>query len=1352
MKNILGLDLGTNSIGWSIRELNSTNNQIIYNGVLTFEKGVGEDQGKEVPLVQKRTESRSKRRNYQAKKYRKWELLETLILNNPKLCPLTLEELDRWRKYEKGTDRIYPKREFFINWLRLDFNNDGKPEYKNPYELRKLVSEKKVDDFYSLGRAFYHMIQRRGFRGRDEEESKTILDGSKEKETIGASEIKKIMLEEKATLGGALHHVQQKYNKRIRNRYNLRTDVEAELKTVCKVQGIDENNDLFHKLYKSIIWQRPLRTQKGNIGRCTLEPTKPRCPLSHPQYEEYRMWSFINNIRVSDYKDPESEETQLNDEQKAIILEKVFFGKKKNKDDFEFIEIMKTLDKKGDALKFNYKAYTTVSGCPVTFSLKEIFDCELSEIKIAHKPNERSKSKKDYYDSNDLWHTLYTFDSKEKLESFAKEKLGLSDEKAKAFSKIKMPKGYASLSLNAINKILPFLHEGFIYSEAVYFANLPKVFNRKLTESDINKIVEGIRLQMKLHKRVKEELSIVNSLIGDYLNKQPGEQTGRYPNYILLEKDKELVDQKIIERLGNKRWEEFDVEKKSGLKQFVEQKYLEFQQTPMSTDIKLLYHRLPRLDDLIKEYLRNEWRIEESKLKYLYHPSETEMYPPAKETNGKKYLGDPVPISRGFKNPMALKTLHHLKHLINYLIEQGKIDEETRVVVEIARELNDANKRKAIERWQRDREKQNQEFTKAINEFAERENVAIETTDEIIDKYRLWMEQERLCIYTGKVISLSELFDGTKFDFEHTIPAAISYDNELKNLTVSDSVYNRQFKQKRIPAELPNYNNDIEIDGILYSAIKPRINFMSENVEHFKKQVEFWKKESKKASTKDRKDYSIQQKHYNQFELDYWFKKLDTFTMKEYKPQWRNSQLRDTQIITKYALHYMKTVFDKVEVQKGNIVAEFRKIFNVGFEKKRSKHTHHAIDAAVLTLIPPPTIRDMLLKEHFTAMENNIHFHSKPNQWNNFNPSSILDIENHTLVNYIAQDRTLIPSKKNVRKRGRIQYVKEKIENGKWQYKLDGNGKRIPLRSKGDSIRGKLHKETFYGAIKENSNEDLLYVVRKQIKDFKSEKEFEDIVDPVVKNVISDTVAERIKNGKSFKEAIAEPIWMFDKDKNFKKSDKNGNPLLPIRHIRCKARAGRGYFKKALQLKEHIFKSEHEYKQWYYVQNEINYLFLLYENQINEKISRSYRILNLLDIVNLKIKGPNELFRIPSFQLIEKGQGKKKNLYHLKHILKVGQRVLLWNENPDELRDLEKTEILKRLYKIYKFNEIIAPTTYIYLKHHNEARQENELDEEKKLVIEKYQPLIALKPNDFNCLIEGIDFDITLDGEIIMKQ
>ncbi len=39
-KIILGLDLGTNSFGWAIRDLNEIDNQIIDKGVLTFEKGV----------------------------------------------------------------------------------------------------------------------------------------------------------------------------------------------------------------------------------------------------------------------------------------------------------------------------------------------------------------------------------------------------------------------------------------------------------------------------------------------------------------------------------------------------------------------------------------------------------------------------------------------------------------------------------------------------------------------------------------------------------------------------------------------------------------------------------------------------------------------------------------------------------------------------------------------------------------------------------------------------------------------------------------------------------------------------------------------------------------------------------------------------------------------------------------------------------------------------------------------------------------------------------------------------------------------------------------------------------------
>ena len=125
-------------------------------------------------------------------------------------------------------------------------------------------------------------------------------------------------------------------------------------------------------------------------------------------------------------------------------------------------------------------------------------------------------------------------------------------------------------------------------------------------------------------------------------------------------------------------------------------------------------------------------------IKHLWHPSEQETYKPAIEQNGKAYLGSPEPISRGFKNPMALKTMHKMKKLINHLIETGKIDKETRIVIEIARELNDANKRKAIERWQREREKQNDEIKKKIDEINTECNTDFNREDKnLTEKIRL---------------------------------------------------------------------------------------------------------------------------------------------------------------------------------------------------------------------------------------------------------------------------------------------------------------------------------------------------------------------------------------------------------------------------------------------------------------------------------------------------------------------------------------------------------------------------------------------------------------------------------------
>src|SRR5690606_18922855 len=144
----------------------------------------------------------------------------------------------------------------------------------------------------------------------------------------------------------------------------------------------------------------------------------------------------------------------------------------------------------------------------------------------------------------------------------------------------------------------------------------------------------------------------------------------------------------------------------------------------------------------------------------IYHPSEINIYPPAKEDkNGILKLGSPKTGS--FKNPMAMRTLHELRKLMNYMIETNQIDNETRIVVEVARELNDANKRWAIEQWQKQREAENQEFEKAIKELLKSNDTSI--SDDDIDKVRLLNEQyEKEELFLPPIVEVEDDTKGKK--------------------------------------------------------------------------------------------------------------------------------------------------------------------------------------------------------------------------------------------------------------------------------------------------------------------------------------------------------------------------------------------------------------------------------------------------------------------------------------------------------------------------------------------------------------------------------------------------------------
>lgn len=1272
------------------------------------------------------------------------------------------------------------KPKLLFNGCDLIFDGDGKPDFErfgfskheSLYVFRMLASSadeqsRKIftEEPQMLGRVLYQLVQRRGFRGRDEEESKTIMEGGGDSGAKGVNEIAPY-LEKHGTLGAALYHLQKETGQRIRKRYNLRSDYEQELKTIADIHGLSEG--LYKKLWKAIIWQRPLRSQKGLVGICTFERAKSRVPISHPLYEEYRTWVFINNLKIALPAGVNKEE----------YLTKNIYPLFYAASDFKLKKIRDRLKKDGGVIEARFNDDTKVIACPLLNEFQKLLGTDWKERYSWHEAL-ANEPRKPGYSFEDIWHVLATFDSKEKLKEFAVQKLGLTEDLAKKFSQIKLPQGYATLSLAAIKKLLPYLRKGFKYSHAVYLANMHKVLGvSKLDdelEAHLAETFSTIEKKVEHRRKVDE---IANGLITDH--QTAAQKWGMNPAYQLDADDRSDIEKKAIAVIGEKSWEGLETEAKDNIRQSVATAYEAYLQQRINTPLSKIFSKKERLHDAIFKHLHDAYNLRDEAKKHLWHPSEQESYPKAKEVDGIKLLGDPQPISRGFKNPMALKTLHQLKKLVNYLLQAGKIEDDTRIVIEIARELNDANRRKAIERWQREREKENEDYRKRIGETLAECGVTYEINKELLDKYRLWIEQARHCLYTGKQIGFCEWFNGNLYDFEHTVPASMSFDNELKNLTLADGLYNRQIKGNRLPTQLPNYYEDAVIDGKEYTAIKPRLKFMEEKVEHFEKQVDFWSKQGKVAPTKERKDYCIQQRHINKIELDYWWKKLETFTITEYKAGWRNSQLRDTQVITKYALPYLKTVFNKVDVQKGSVTAAFREIYKIqprAEKKDRTKHSHHAIDAAVLTLIPSAAVRDKILLRYNEEKDRNPHntYHETVRDWKEFKAEHILSIEDDVLINFQPKHRTLTPTYKNVRKRGRLQFVKEKTADGKWQYKLDETGKKIPLIAKGDAIRGQLHNDSFFAAIKmptydevngkfipktdgkgnfdfqknEKRGDEIFYVVKpmQRLSYLTKLEDIELVVDPNLRAYLKREMQARMDRGLTFAQAINEPIWAFGK-----KNDKHGNPLSPIRNLRCRIKGGGGgYVNFPASIRQFCaYQSKKAYKQNYYALNGETAACAFYQGMVNGELERIVEPYSILDLSQTEGQTLEERVK-PSF---EKTTKKETHLIPLYAVLQTGQKVIFYELDRDELKVLTQKELVKRLYVIVKFED-----GRISFKHHLNAMSEDELKKEMKNLnlpdsgatvfnFSMAVPKLRLSKSAFNFTIEGKHFDMLPDSKI----
>jgi CRISPR-associated endonuclease Csn1 len=924
MAKILGLDLGTNSIGWAL--IDDKLNKIIGMGSRIFPVGVdnlGDGEG-ELSKNASRTGTRGTRRQFFRKKLRKKVLLKELASLN--MCPLADEDFNNWKITKK-----FPTQEL-ASWFALI-----------PYELRHKALNEKLS-FEEIGRVFYHLIQRRGFLSNSRSAGKddgTIFKGNAKEGKIGIDETREQI--ENKTLGSYFYEIAPKENQpfvngleRIRNRYTTRQMYVDEFEEIWEHQkkyhsnltheikeriggrkneeGFKEDGILFH--------QRPLRSQKHLVGNCTFESGKTKCQLSAIPFELYRLHQWINTVEYNGHK-------LHADERKSVFN----FLIEKEKPSFK--DIRKAINKLDTIYKFNYKDEDKIVGthtisnlCSKKFFGKKWFDFTEKE-------------------QEDIWHVLYFFGSKDKVKEYAIKNWGFDEIQAEAISKFNLKDKYASLSRKAINNILPFLEIGFQYDIAVVLGGIKNAYGQNWETLNTN--------------------------------------------------DKGLILDNVYEIV------------RSNLKGgFIEP---------------------------LKHFLKTDLHLSEKQLKKLYHHSAN-----IEET----VLLEKLPVNaiadkeiQGIRNPVVITALFEIRKLVNEIVDEyGKPDA---IKVELARNLKASKSGRNEERKRQQKlERENDRVKIELN------NLGKHISHDNLLLYKLWEECKRTCPYTGRSISVIQLFSG-EVQIEHIHPWSKSLNDSFMNKTLCFADENRA-KGDKTPFEF-------------YS-------LQGENKWH----------EVKERALKLFSDTAQYPNSYQKFKR---------FVQQKFDDDFASKNLNDTRYISKEAKNYMSKICENVSVSPGQMTANLRQKWGLNAvlnpedkTKTREDHRHHAIDALVMACGTVKHLQKLSEWNRYDRKPENKNF---PLPWDGF----VKDAED-------AVDKILVSHKKL----NNIITVRT--------HKTEKNGQ--VHRNIGVAARGQLHKETVFG--KRNFNGEEAFHVRKPIESLATEKQIDKVVDDAIRLLILKRVQE----------------------------------------------------------------------------------------------------------------------------------------------------------------------------------------------------------------------------------------------------
>lgn len=436
----LGLDIGSNSVGWAAIDENG--GKLLGMGVRVFPEGVDRDtSGAEHSKNDGRRIARGHRRQIARRARRKAAVRQAL--------------------YEAGlwTDETAPTA------LTAD-----------PYALRA----KGLDERLTLpefGRVLLHLAQRRGFlsnrkadRGKRKENSETLQAISALENAIEKSG-SRTLGEYLSRIGRGEIQVQEHHQ---RGWHTHRSMFEREFELLWEKQRQFHPDILTDQLkygrrgpqtypreplplkrrdgrtllqefgfHGLLFFQRSLYWPKSVVGRCDLEPREKRCERADRRAQRFRLLNEVNNLRIIPQKGEVRGLTPAEREKVIALLSKA--------KEVNFDRLRRELGLlEGDFFNLEAGRRTKLDGAPV--------DCALSKNTLFGPrwwklPDAQRTS---------IVRSLLDDEEPEILRK-ATEEWGCNSELARALADLDLTaivRGYSSLSVTAIEKLLPHLEQG----------------------------------------------------------------------------------------------------------------------------------------------------------------------------------------------------------------------------------------------------------------------------------------------------------------------------------------------------------------------------------------------------------------------------------------------------------------------------------------------------------------------------------------------------------------------------------------------------------------------------------------------------------------------------------------------------------------------------------------------------------------------------------------------------------------------------------------------------------------------------------------------------------------------------